>query len=246
MIIRKLLYTLISLSTFFSCGVLPEQNSYETNSNTVELGVLGDKKKSVYITQFETAGIPGYSKFIKISLEEKNFTKGIYKEYQKAIKGQTVVNKIEYVDSLEIKPKFLNFAIEDKTMVIESLNSQDNVNVRNYIKNVPNTKIVTGLRIVASSDITQQLKKADALYFRTNQQKQQVIYLFKKEKQIGVLDLSKATAFGVKLSSFCWGITDTEKVHIATIMSDGENCTLKTNRDPKKLEKQLEKNYFKF
>ncbi len=246
MVIRKLLYILIIISTFCACGVLPEQNSYETTSNKVELGVLGDKKKSVYKTQFETVGIPEYINFIKLSVEEKSFTKGIYKEYQKATKGKRGVQKVNYVDSLEIKPKFLDFSIEDRTLVVESLNNEDNVNVRNHIRNIPKTKIVTGVRVVASNNILEQLKKADALYFRTNQQKQQVIYLFKKEKQLGILDLSEATAFGVKLSSFCWGITDTEKVTIATIVSDGENCTSKTNRDPKKLEEQLEKNYFKF
>ena len=171
--------------------------------------------------------------FIKLSVEEKSFTKSIYKEYQKATKGKRVTQKVDYVDSLEIKPKFLDFSIEDKTLVVESLNNGDNVNVRNYIKSIPKTKIVTGLRVVASNNILDQLKKADALYFRTNQQKQQVIYLFKKEKQVGILDLSKEIAFGVKLSSFCWGITDAEKIAIATIVSDGENCTSKTNRDPK-------------
>lgn len=246
MVVRKLLYIFIILSIFCACGVLPQQNAYETTSNKVELGVLGDKKKSIYRTQFETVGIPEYENFIKLSVEEKSFTKSIYKEYQKATKGNRIAQKVEYLDSIEIKPKFLDFSIEDKTLVVGSLNNENNLNVKNHIKNIPKTKIVTGIRVVSSNDILEQLKKADALYFRTNQQKQQVIYLFKKEQQVGVLDLTKTTAFGVKISSFCWGITDTEKVNIVAIVADGENCTYKTNRDPKKLQEQLGQNYFKF
>ena len=246
MVVKKVLYIFAILGLFCACGVLPEQNSYETTSNGVELGVLGDKKKSIYKTPFETTGIPEYIKFIKISVEEKSFTKSIFKAYQKAIKGKKNLQEIAYVDSLAIKPKFLNLVIDDKALIVETLNNSDNSNVRNYIRNVPATKIVTALRITVCNEIEDQLKKADALYFRTNQQKKQVIYLFKNEKQIGVLDLANTIIFGIKLSSFCWTITDDEKIRITTILSDGENCMAKSSRDPKKLEQQLEKKYFKF
>ena len=246
MLVKKMLYIFALLGLFYSCGVLPEQNSYETTSNEVELGVLGDKKKSIYKTSFETSGIPEYLEFIKVSIEEKSFTKSIFKAYEKATKGKKKSQKVVYIDSIEIKPKFFDLSIDDKALIVESLNNYDNLGVRNYIKNIPTTKIVSALRIIANNDVKEQLKRSDALYFRTNQQKQQRIYLFKNGKQTGILDLSNTTIFGIKLASFCWEITEDEKIKIATIVSDGENCTTGSKRDPKRLEQQLEKSFFKF
>ncbi|WP_440879923.1 hypothetical protein [Tenacibaculum sp. C7A-26P2] len=243
---RKLLPIVIMVMSFFACGVLPEQNTFETFSNTVELGVLGNKKKSIYKTNFEVSSIPYYKKFIKVSVTEKSFTKKIYKEYQKVIKETGVSEEFKYVDSLKIKPKFMDLIIEDKALVIESLNDLDNTNVKNYTRNMPKTKIVSGLRVVFQNNVKEDFKKADALYFRTDQQKKQTIYLFKNGKQIAVLDTSKAFIFGVKLSSFCWGGIDAEKIGFVSLVSDGENCTIQSNRDPKKLEKKHKKNYFNY
>ena len=67
---RKLLPIVIMVMSFFACGVLPEQNTFETFSNTVELGVLGNKKKSIYKTNFEVSSIPYYkNKKLKLTFQ---------------------------------------------------------------------------------------------------------------------------------------------------------------------------------
>lgn len=229
-----------------SCGILPQKNNYHTTSQVLELGVVGDKEISVYKTDFETASIPVYTDFIKLSIEKKNFTRNIYKKYMMSVKEKNTPHKVNYIDSLEVKPVYLDFSINDKSLVIESLNKEENKAVLSYIKNVPQTKLITNIRVLLTKEIEKQIEEVDAFYIRTNQQKKQLIYLFKKEKPIGELDLSKTVIFGYKMSSFCWGFTEKKKIKLITLLSEGENCTSNTNRIPGKLEKEIEENQFKW
>lgn len=246
MSIRKLLCYSFLAGVLMSCGVLPQKNNFHTTTSSLAIGVIGDKKLSVYKTEFETASIPVYTDFIKLSSEKRSFTKTVFKEYEKAIKGKNISSRITYVDSLEIKPTYFEFVIEDKSLVIQALNKEENASVLNYVKHVPETKIVTGLRIVPTKEQEDKITTADALYMRTNQQKKQAVYLFKNERQIGVLELQDGMIFGYKTSSFCWGITSGEQIKLVTLLQEGENCTSKTLRDPSKLQKKLEENRFKF
>ncbi|CAL2094026.1 conserved protein of unknown function [Tenacibaculum sp. 190524A02b] len=246
MSVRKLLGFLFLVGMLVSCGVLPQKNTYHATSKSVELGVVGNRKISVYKTDFDVTSIPVYKNLIKVTTVEKSFTKSIYKNYLDATKEKKGIHKVNYIDSLEVKPTYIDLILEDKVAVIKALNQEENESVFKYVKNIPEAKLVSALRMVSTPEVKKQLQQADAMYVKTNNQKNQKVYLFNKEKQIGVLDISKTTIFGYQVSSFCWEITEREKIKLATLLNEGENCTSNTKRNPKKLEKELIDRRLKF
>ncbi len=235
-----------ALSIIVSCGVLPAKDSFYSSPNPLDIGLVGEKKQSIHQTEFKPSGVPLYEDYVSVSLVRRNFTKALYKTYLEVSKRKITPYKIAYIDSLEIKPKFVDLVLKDKVLVIKLLNDNANSAVIDYIKDILKTKIVTGIRLVYTDIISQQLENADDIYLRTNQQNRIVMYLFKQGKRIGELQGVDTTFLGYQLSSFCWGMKGNEKIKLSTLVNEGGKCISKTKNDPEKLEKEIIKKCLTF
>lgn len=239
---RKLLFiiTLFLCVLYTSCGVLPQKNNFYTTDSKIELGVVGEKQKLIRKTTFETFGNPKYGSNIKVGVSEKPFTQGIYKKYKESIKEKNNSN-----DSLVLKSTFITLQVENKVAIVSALNNS-NVEIFNYLKKVPNASLVNSLWFIPTQNCLSLLKKSDAVYLKTDKQTKQRLLVYKNEKEIGNIDMSKQLIFGYELSSFCWETTSRRKMKIATILNEDQNCSNTTKRNPQELEEQLTKNSFKF
>ena len=239
---RKLLFiiTLFLCVLYTSCGVLPQKNNFYTTDSKIELGVVGEKQKSIRKTTFETFGNPRYRNTIKVGVSEKKFTPRIYKKYKKSIKG-----KKKSIDSLVFKSNFITVQIENKVAIVSALNDS-NIEVLNYLKKAPNASLVNSLWFIPTENSLSLLKESDAVYLKTDKQTKQRLLVYKNEKEIGNINLSKQSIFGYELSSFCWGKTSKRKIEIVTILNENENCSNTTKRNYEELESQLVKSSFKF
>ena len=239
---RKLLFiiTLFICVLYTSCGVLPSKNNFHSTDSKIELGVIGEKQKSIRKTTFETFGNPKYGNNIKVGVSEKPFTKRIYKKYKKSLKEKNNSN-----DSLVLKSTFITLQIENKVAIVSALNNS-NIEVFNYLKKAPNASLVNSLWFIPTQNCLSLLKESDAVYLKTDKQTKQRLLVYKKGKEIGNIDMSKQLIFGYELSSFCWRTTSKKKIKIATILKEDQNCSNTTKRNPEELEEQLSKNSFKF
>lgn len=242
---RKLLCFLPLIALITSCSVLPKKDAFEATSTKVSLAVLGTKERSFRKTDFETVGIPVLKKPVALNYSVHNFTEELFKKYTNMSSGQPAP-VVKYVDSLENKPKFVVLEIMDKVLLLSQLNKDVNRTSRTYIKNRPNTKIITGVRMVLTAEMKTQLKAADALYLTSNKRNKNVVLLYKKERQIGTLSLDNSFAFGYKMASFCWDISEEKQVRLGALVGDGERCSQKMLRDPKKLEERRIQEYLSF
>ncbi|CAM1356421.1 hypothetical protein [Tenacibaculum halocynthiae] len=236
---------IITLIMCVSCGVLPQKNNFHTTKTPVELGVIGEKQKSLRKTAFQTFGVPKYDQKIKVSYSIHQFKKDTYKEYKKAISGKDQTQKIIFNDSIPNKPFYTSISVTDKVSIVSSIN-ENNLSIFNYLKKSPEATIITGIKLTSGAPFLNQLKQSDAIYLQTDKYKKQRLLLFKNEKKIGELDLSKEVIFGYQLSSFCWKTTKRRKIKIATIVNEGQNCSNTTKRNAQELENKLTENSFKF
>lgn len=245
---RKLLFifTLFICVLITSCGVLPQKNNFYANDSEIELGVVGEKQKSIRKTSFEAFGNPRYDNQIKVGVSEKPFTKSIYKQYKKSVEQRgNVKETISFNDSLNSKPIYITIQIENKVAIVDALN-KFNTGVFNYLKKSPKATLVKSLSLIPTQNFSNLIKKSDAVYLRTDKQTKQRLFFYKEEKEIGSVTLSKQLIFGYGLSSFCWKVTSSRKIEIATILNEDQNCSNTTKRNPEELEKQLTKSSFKF
>lgn len=240
---KKLLVLFFSLS-LSCCGTLPKKRVLNLATSFVELGVIGEKKTSIRKTDYQVFGVPTYHKKIKASVVLKSFDSQLYKRYQSATKEISVQNALNYVDSIQSKPIFAEITLLDKVIIVSTLS--DDSAISKYIKNYPNSSIVTKVRLVPSQEEIQKIKNADTFYLQTKNTKEQVLQLFSKGQSVGSISLSKNTVFEYGISSFCWKTTSRRKVVLSSLVSQGEKCMRPTHKNPQKLEKKLVKNGFKF
>ncbi|MCD8406198.1 hypothetical protein [Tenacibaculum finnmarkense] len=224
--LRKLLYFFF-FNLLISCGVLPPENNFHETKNTLELGTIGIKKKSSRKTDFEELGTPYYQGLIKFSVISKSFDKNTYNKYLKSVKNKKVFNKINYVDSLKIKPSYLEIKISDKVAVIKAINN-DNPSLCEYMKNAPKAKLITSLRLTASKSLITQVLKGDAFYLTSDTQKKQRLYIYKNQVKIGEINTNENDVFAYEMGSFCWELTAKRKIKLATIIGPNESCTNST------------------
>ncbi|WP_299118261.1 hypothetical protein [uncultured Tenacibaculum sp.] len=244
---KMLFFTVLFISVFIaSCGVLPKNNNFHPTNSEIELGVVGEKQKSIRKTNFETFGTPKYDANIKVSVSEVLFTKKSYKQYLNSLKNKKGIdNMIVMNDSIQSKPRYTVVKIENRVSVVNSLN-KSNFEVFNYLKKSNNPLLVLSLQLIPNQEFLSLIKNSDAVYLKTDKQSKQRLFIYKDEKEIGSIDFSKQLIFGYELSSFCWKVTSRKKIEIATLINENQNCSNSTKDTPEALEKELIKSSFKF
>ncbi len=225
-----------------SCNTLPKKDKLYQSYTTIDLGVLGLNKKGIRKSQFQVIGVPEYSKKIKLSATFKSFNISNYKSYKEYIKNTSQQQLAEYSDSLDYISNYLQLEIQDKVAVVNTINDK-NENIRNYLLKNPELTIVTKLKIVAIKQFYENVKKANAFYLQTLNDKQQFLLMYDQDKLLAKISIASLQTFEYELSSFCWSVSDRETMKIIGIVSEGEKCKNGLTRNPRK---QIIKNINKY
>lgn len=241
---KKIAY-IILLVSIVSCNVLPKNKTLMLTSNPIELGVVGEQKRNLKKTAYHIFGIPNYKLKIKTSVVVHSFNKSNYKKYLKSIKGKPVKDVVNYIDSIPQKSAFVEIEIIDKVGVVSAINN-DNPTIFNYLKKQSNTTLVSKIRLITNVANLKNIQLADAFYLQTLTNKQQYLMVFKDGKLLSKINLYSTQTFGYELSSFCWEVTKRKKIRLATIVTEGENCSNETKRNPDDLIEELTNSSFKF
>lgn len=242
MYVKRIVYVIIPL-LIVSCNVLPKRKTLKLATFPLELGVVGEQKETLQKTNYHVFGIPNYKNKIKVSVTVRSFDKGNYKKYLNSIKETSLKNKVNYIDSLSLKPEFVDLEIIDNVELVASIND-NNFNIYNYLKSHNKATIVSKLRIVPKN--LKEIKEGDAFYLQTLDDKQQYLLVFKGGKLLKKINLYGSHVFGYDVSFFCWELTEGRKIKIATMISNGQSCKNKRERDPDDLLEQVTNSTFKF
>lgn len=225
-------FSMLLAFVIFSCTPLKKLSSTETQLPS--LAAIGKKDKSLLDTNFKQVGEPVFTEKIALSISAIPFNKSKFKTYQnlKTKKGERVL--VSYVDSLPIKPKYLQFEIKDKIGLKTLLNGNANDEVRSYLIKDDDCQIVSAISIYIDEMEADMYLRAEGLFLVTDANNMLRIELVNgTQKQY--INLSKNEIFDYDIMGFCWGENIYGKLQIETLNING-NCPDGTEKNAQKLD----------
>lgn len=240
----RLLNLFVLLIVVVSCKTIKvKEQSYKTSNSKIELGALGEAKSIADLkNNFTITAYPIIEEKIKLEVAIVPFTKKASKIYQSKEKFNQKQSKINYVDSLPVKPEMVSVKILDIASLVDDLNSSSNTKELNFIKNNERTTIVTSVLVVLNSTEIEKLRNADTYYLVQSDIAKHTIALYKQGKKIDTIDISTATIIGYTIGKFCWFENDRGKWQIGDIIQKGNSCKGNTY---KKVKPKKEKSLYK-
>lgn len=240
---RKIICLFILIISISCQTIKVKENSYKTSNSKIELGALGEAKSIADLkNNFTITAYPIIDEKIKLEVSIVPFTKKANKIYQSKEKFNQKQSKINYVDSLPIKPEMVIIKISDIASLVDDLNASANTKELNFIKNNERTTIVTSVLVVLNSTEIEKLRNADTYYLVQSDIAKHTIALYKQGKKIDTIDISTATIIGYTIGKFCWFENDRGKWQIGDIVQKGNSCKGNTY---KKVKPKKEKSLYK-
>jgi len=229
---------------FSSCNTI---NLYETSqANTTQpvyLGSIGSEKDFFLQKGFNSSAIPSYKNPIKLSVVTKPFNKQTYKAFTKAKGLQSADINIHYVDSIPNRPKYIQLNIADKVAVINSLNSLENKDVKDYLSLQTYANVLTGISLALNQKDTENITNADAVFLIENGLKTYGLLLYKDKIKTGIISFNQGVVFAYETSNCCWQESKRHQINIVDLVDAYINCPKGTYRSAKRAKKPI--NYYK-
>lgn len=215
----------------FSCTPLKQATS--SQSQMPSIAVIGKQDKSLLNTNFKQVGQPHLGKAVELSVRAIPFTKSKFKDYQnmRLQKGQQ--SYVKYVDSLPVKPKYLQFEIKDKIGLKTALNAADNTEVRSYLTKDADCQIVSSISLYMDEMEADMYLRAEGLFLVTDTHgmlRMEVI----NGTQRQYMSPTKNEIFDYEVMGFCWGENAYGKPQIETL--NHGKCPEGTEKNAQKLE----------
>lgn len=228
---RKSYFLMLLACTILSCTPLKQLSTPEYELPT--LAVIGKKDKSLLHTTFKKLGEPVFSKRIALTAQAIPFTKSTYRVYQnmKAHKGENV--RVQYVDSLPKKPRFLQFEIKDIIGLTSLLNTAENKQVQSYLTKDADCKIVSNISIYVDEMKANDYLSAKGLFLVTDSDGMLRMEMI-NGKQRHIINLPKNEIFDYEIMGFCWGENVYGKPWIETLNTGGK-CPEGTEKNAQNL-----------
>jgi len=241
---HKCLFVLMALS-FTACKTISVQdNQYQTAKEQIVLGSIGQDANYLLEQSYTNSAIPNYTIPIKVQATAVPFNKSSYKSFQKAHTFQTDKVQVKYVDSLELKPSFLNLEIVDQVGLINLLNGKENVDVKQYLINQNKSHIVTQVSIAFTENTLQDIQEAQEVFIELTGKKSIALHLYKKKELIKVIGFFEGVVFAYKTASCCWKENSKYQLEIVDLVDGNDNCPNKSYLTAQKAKKEI--NYYKF
>lgn len=238
---RSLLVVCIAGITTIGCSSLPIlKNNTETQVGIPSLGNVGESY-GAFTKTYTTTSIPEYDQPIKLSVTKLPFTKKTYQKYSTEQKKRSLPFTVGYTDFIPEKPSYVHLAITDKVTVIDALNSEVNLGVKNYLKNNIKSCLVTGVSVAFSAEDVLAISGADDVFWTKNGTKTYTLQLYTDNKPTKAISLTKGAVFDFTTADFCWK-EDYRHLPAIVDITTGK-CPKKSYMDPSKTKQK--KDYLK-
>lgn len=240
----RLLNLFVLLIVVVSCKTIHvKEQSYKTSNSKIELGALGEAKSIADLkNNFIITAYPIIEEKIKLEVAIVPFTKKANIIYQSKEKFNQKQSKINYVDSLPIKPEMVSIKISDIASLVNDLDASANAKALAFIKNNERTTIVASVLVVFNIAEIEKLRNADTYYLVQSDIAKHTIALYKQGKKVDSIDLTSSTIIGYTIGKFCWFENEKGKWQIGDIVQKGSSCKGNTY---KKVKPKKEKSLYK-
>lgn len=240
---KTLAFTALILVLVTSCRTLTVENKqYQKTDYHVTLGSLGQNKENVLGTSHSQSGEADYSQ-LKVLAKSISFNKTSYKAFVEAKSSQSASLTINYVDSLEIKPAFLNLEIANKIGLVNMLNDKSNAEVKEYLMNQNDTEIVTGLSMVFNEENMKTLINAQELFLEPDGIDSYALKLYQNGALVKTIPFNEGVVFAYRTANCCWKQNDKYQLEIVDLVEGSEKCPYKSHLWSSRAKKKI--NYYK-
>ncbi len=210
----------------------------------VALGTIGTDKDFILQSGFNSAAVPTYKNPIKVSALVTPFTKQTYKTFLKAKVLQSANPNVGYVDSLKVKPKYIQLKIADKVNLIKALNEKSNQSIKDYLTNKTSANIVTNISVAFSSEVLESIQEAESIFLVETKSKTYALQIDKSNAEKQIIHFSEGVVFAYNTANCCWQENKKHQLNIVDFVTDYNSCPNKTYRSSSRAKKKI--NYFKF
>lgn len=228
----------------FGCKTVSiQQNLQSKTTNQVTLGSIGLHRDFVLLNDYQNTAIPEYPEPIKLSVSMTAFEKATYIAFENANVLQSQKVTVTYIDSLPNKPHFLHLKIADKVAILNALNAKQNMDVKSYLTNKYDAKLVSSISIAFSDTQMQAILNADNVFLAQNGKKSYELQLYKANSLLQSISFNEGVVFGYNTSGFCWQENDKYRLQLVDIVDGNRSCGAKTYKSAKTAKKNV--NYYK-
>lgn len=240
-------YVLIFLITVLStsCKTISVQNKqYQTTQQKVTLGSVGIDETFDLEKTYSYLGIPNYIKPIKVQITPISFNNKTFKAYHNAKELQQNSFSVTYIDSLAIKPKFLNIETSDKIGLIGLLNTIENQSIKTYLQNQNRSHVLTNISVVLNENDMTDLMKAEEVFMEQTGLKVVGLKLYSNDKVTRTISFNEGVVFAYRASSVCWKENSKYQLEIVDLVEGDNKCPNEAYSSAKRAKKEVD--YFKF
>lgn len=230
---------------FTACKTISVQdNQYQTTNEQIVLGSIGQDSNYLLEHKYSSSAIPNYITPIKVQATGVSFNKSSFKKFQQAQAFQTMAFQITYVDSLELKPSFLNLEIVDQVGLISLLNDKTNSDIKAYLINQTESHIVTHISMAFPENILKDLQEAEEVFIEPSGKKSIALHLYKENELVKIVNFFEGVVFAYQTASCCWKENSKYQLEIVDLVENDSECPNKSYLSAQKAKKEID--YYKF
>jgi hypothetical protein len=239
-----IIYTLI-IPALIGCKSISIQNETQKRIEmTISIGALGIDKDYIIEKDYNTIALPNYENPIKLKVSSVEFKNTSYKGYEKASETQSSKINIVYSDTLLIKPKYLKLEISDRLEILNNLKDETNQDAFEFLKNNPNTHMVTSIAIAFNPSQLDLILTAEEVFLEPSGLKNYSLNLYANGKKQHVIQFNEGIVFAYQTSNCCWKQNDKYQLEIIDLVESNDKCPSNSYLSPNRAKKKI--NYYKF
>lgn len=242
---RKFVFSAYLIFFFCSCSTLTiNQQTQRTTSKKVLLSGIGVGSELLLENKYQNTAIVLYNQPIKVLATPISFTKKTYNAFVKAREHQPTDLNIRFVDSVSQKPKFIHLQVVDKVAILEELNSDKNLEIKNYLRVKHDARMVIAISMALDSEAVNAIVEAENIFLEQIRPKMYALNLFQEKKLIRTISFDEGVVFAYKTAGFCWQENQKHRLMVVDLTNQLSICPDNTYSNAKRAEKEFD--YFKF
>lgn len=226
---------LIILLTSCKSSLLDSESLSVLDSEPL-IGTIGIYENGVLSGNFTEVGVPNLQEKIRLSIQKEEFSKSSLRKFNRQIGVDE--NKLEIIDSINVKPHYYIFNLSDKVGFIRELNGSTNNHLRSYLENYGENQIITSVGIYFPPKVSSLLDEASEVYLVNDKKSSYSLQLLNKDKSKTSIEFNEGTPFGFSFSSFCWSADKRYRPVIVAFRERNKSCLGNTKKDPRKVKSQ--------
>jgi len=229
--ILRIAYLLIIIS-FNSCKLISVGQGKALASEPL-IGTVGTFDEDIFSAEFTQAGLPQLDEKIKLAIGYKFFNNRSLRKFNSSVgkEGQ----KLQIVDSINLKPGYFVMEISNKIGLIKALNQPSNKGLKDYLEATKNNQILTAVEIYFPPQISSLLENATEIYLVNNNKSSYSMELLNNDGTTKIVNFNEGNSFGFEFMAFCWKENYKRNADIAAFRNLSSPCPGSTFKNPDKI-----------